>query len=73
MPSVAHEVPMDLSTDLPLYSKAELIDLRRTMILYARFFPPGPERNQHRQIALSLGTLFKNEQWLDAHTMDGSQ
>jgi hypothetical protein len=31
-------------------------------------FSPGPDRNQHRQIALSLGALFKNKKWLDAHT-----
>jgi len=42
------------------------------MLLYARFFPPGPERNQHWQVALSLGTLFKNKRWLDAHTIDGA-
>ena len=69
MSSLPHEAPLNQSTDLPLYSKAELIDLRRTMILYARFSPPGPERNQRRQIALSLGTLFRSEQWVDADTL----
>jgi hypothetical protein len=68
MASVAHEVPLHESIDPPLYSKAELLDLRRTMLLYARFFPPGPERNQQRQIAESLGSLFKNQRWLDANT-----
>jgi len=72
MPSVARQVPVDQSTDPPLYSRAELIDLRRTMLLYARFFPPGPERNQHWQIALSLATLFKNKNWLESHTIDGA-
>jgi hypothetical protein len=42
------------------------------MLLYARVFPPGPERNQHRQIAQSLGVLFKNKAWLDAHTLEAT-
>ena len=69
MPSVARKLPLDQWTDQPLYTQAELFDLRRTMLLYARYFPPGPERNQHRQIALALGNLFKNKQWLDAHML----
>ena len=67
MPSVAHT----LVQDHPLYSKAELIGHRRNILRYARAFPPGPERNQHRQVALSLRALFKNKQWLDAHTLRG--
>jgi hypothetical protein len=59
-----------LALDHPLYSKAELIEHRRNILRYARSFPPGPERNQHRQVALSLRTLFKNTKWLDAHTFD---
>ena len=50
----------------------ELIEHRRNILRYARAFPPGPERNQHRQIALSLRALFKNKKWLDAHTVEGS-
>jgi hypothetical protein len=34
---------------------------------------PGPERNQHRQVALSLRALFKNQKWLDAHSLNGSE
>jgi hypothetical protein len=56
----------------PLYSKAELIELRRNILLYARSFPPGFERNQRRQIALSLRSLFYNAKWLDAHTLERS-
>jgi hypothetical protein len=66
MPSVARE----LALDHPLYSKAELIEQRRNILRYARSFPPGPERNQHRLIARSLRTLFRNKKWLDAHTID---
>ncbi|CAN5414710.1 hypothetical protein BH11PSE4_BH11PSE4_25350 [soil metagenome] len=54
------------------YSVAELFELRRGTLLYARSFPVGAERNQHRQIALSLRTLFKNKSWLAAHTADGA-
>jgi hypothetical protein len=61
MPSAARKLPLDQSTDPPLYSKAELIDLRRTMLLYARFFPPGYERNQKRQIARSIRSLIRNK------------
>jgi hypothetical protein len=68
MPSVADT----LTLVLPRYSNAELIELRRNILRYARSFPPGPERNQHRQIALSLRGLFKNRKWLDAHTVEGA-
>ena len=63
MPSVART----LALDHPLYSKAELIEYRRNILRYARSFPPGPERNYHRQIASSLRSLFSNEAWLEAH------
>ena len=51
-----------------LYSNSELFELRRSTLRFARAFPPGPERNQHRQIALSLRALFKNEKWLRIHS-----
>jgi hypothetical protein len=59
--------------DTPRYTMAELIDLRRQMLRFARSKPPGPERNGHRQIAISLRRLFKNKEWLDANTVEGSQ
>jgi hypothetical protein len=71
MQSVASALALDPSNDPPLYSKAELIELRRNVLLYARSFPPGFERNQHRQIALSLCRLFHNTEWLHAHTLEG--
>jgi hypothetical protein len=70
MPSVASALAPDHANDPPLYSKAELIELRRNILLYARSFPPGYERNQHRQIALSLCRLFNNKAWLAAHTFE---
>jgi hypothetical protein len=63
MPSVART----LQLDPPLPTMAELVEHRRNILRYARSFPPGPERNQHRQIALSLRTLFRNSEWLNAH------
>jgi hypothetical protein len=59
-----------LAPDLARYSKAELIEQRRNILRYARLFPPGPERNQHRQIALSLRRLFQDRKWLAIHTID---
>jgi len=70
MPSVA--AALEHSSDPPLHSKAELIELRRNVLRYARSFPPGFERNQRRQVALSLRRLFKDKKWLDAHTYDGA-
>jgi hypothetical protein len=66
MPSVARIS----APDHPLYSRAELVEHRRNILRYARTFPPGSERNQHRQIALSLRALFRNRQWLDSHVLD---
>jgi hypothetical protein len=68
MPSVART----LVFDPPRYHKAELIEQRRNILRYARSFPPGPQRNEHRQIASSLGRLFRNRKWLELHTVDGS-
>jgi hypothetical protein len=57
----------------PRYTMAELIELRRTMLRFSRSIPPGSERDQHLQIAISLRRLFRNKAWLDAHTVEGSQ
>ena len=66
MPSVARI----LAPHHPLYCQAELLEHRRNILRYARSFPPGPERNQHRQIALSLRALFRNRTWLDSHVLN---
>jgi hypothetical protein len=50
---------------------AYFIELRRSVLRYARTFPPGAERDRHRQIALSLRRLFRNKTWLESHTLDG--
>jgi hypothetical protein len=46
----------------PLYSIEELIAHGRNILRYAQSFRPGSERNQHRQIAFSLGRFFKDKQ-----------
>jgi hypothetical protein len=55
----------------PLYYVDELIEKRRNILRYARTFPPGAERNQHRQIAVSLRALFRNKNWLATNTNQG--
>ena len=55
-----------------LYSRDELLELRRTMLRYARSFPPGDERNQHLQVAVSLRALFKSEKWRRDHVRNDS-
>ena len=57
----------------PIYNTSDLFELRRQMLRYSRSIPPGPERNQHLQIAVSLRRLFKNKEWLDVHTVEGSR
>jgi hypothetical protein len=57
----------------PLYNKAALIEHRRNILRNARSFPPGPERNQHRQITLSLRTLFRDREWREAHVLKDPQ
>jgi hypothetical protein len=50
---------------------AYFIEIRRKVLRYARTFRPGAERDQHRQIALSLRSLFRNKTWLERHALDG--
>jgi hypothetical protein len=47
-------------------------ELRRYVLRYARSFPPGYERNQHLQAAVSLRRLFRNEKWLRDHVRNDS-
>jgi hypothetical protein len=66
MPSALRESPQDQSR----YTIAELIELRRKMLRFARSVPPGPARDHHRQIELSLRTLFKSRTWLATHVIE---
>ena len=68
MPSVNRRAKPETDTRREM---AYFIEMRRNVLRYARTFRPGTERNQHRQIALSLRTLFKNKTWLESHTLDG--
>jgi hypothetical protein len=45
---------------------------RLYLLRYARSFPPGDERNQHRKVAVRLRLLFKNEKWLRDHVRNDS-
>ncbi len=53
-----------------LYSLPGLLELRRQLLRFARSLPPGPERNDRRQTADSLRRLFRNDAWLEAHTVE---
>jgi hypothetical protein len=55
-----------------LYSRDELLELRRNVLRYAWSFAPGYERNQHRQLAASLRALFKGEKWRRDHVRNDS-
>ena len=60
---------LKLVDDQTRYTNSQLLQLRRQMLRYARSWPRGSsERNQRRQTAASLRSLFSNEEWLDAHT-----
>src|ERR1700692_2329402 len=54
------------------YTVEQLLELRRQMLRFARSIPPGPARNERRQIADSPRRLFKNKEWLDAHLVEES-
>jgi hypothetical protein len=53
----------------PHYNMAHFLELRRQMLRFSRSMPPGPERNNHRQVELSLRALFRNEDWIAAHVV----
>jgi hypothetical protein len=61
-----------LASEFPSYRKTELMEHRRNILRHARSLPPCAERNHHRQVALLFRGLFKNEIWLDTHTVEGS-
>jgi hypothetical protein len=65
---------LKLIDDHTRYSMSQLVQLRRQMLRFARSLPlESSERNERRQIAASLRSLFRNKMWLDAHTVEGSQ
>jgi hypothetical protein len=61
-----------LSVPDPSYALRDLVEKRRDVLRAARSLPVGPERNQLRQIALSLRALCSDGKWLLAHTLEGS-
>jgi len=64
-------LPADQAVNSPShYTMAGLVDLRRQILRDARSFPVGAERNQQRQIAISLRRLLKSTAWLSAHVTE---
>jgi hypothetical protein len=66
MPSANH-VPVEDRR----YTMDELYQLRRLIIKHSRLIQPGPARNEHRQIAVSMRSLARDRDWLAIHTVDG--
>jgi hypothetical protein len=66
MPAALRDPPEDHSR----YSSAELFETRRQILRFARSIAPGPERDKHLQIAVSLGRLFRSKAWRNAHVAD---
>ena len=54
----------EVTVETKRYTMAELYELRRVIFRHSRTLPPGSERNQHRQIARSIRSLFRNKKWL---------
>jgi hypothetical protein len=67
--SIKPSLQLTFAEDHTLYTHSQLLELRRKMLRYARLLPRGSERNERRQIASSLRSLFRNKAWLDAHTV----
>jgi hypothetical protein len=52
---------LKLIDDQYRYTMKELLRLRRQTLRFARSLPPGPERNERRQIELSLRSLLRTK------------
>jgi len=64
---------LKLTEDHTRYTHSQLLQLRRQMLPYARSLPRGSsERNERRQIASSLRSLFRDKKWMDVHSVEGS-
>jgi hypothetical protein len=55
-----------------LYSIEDLVELRRNTLRYARAFPPGNERNQHRQVASRFARFSEAKVGWRTHTREGA-
>jgi hypothetical protein len=64
---MAQPLEREATEDRHRYTFAELVEIRRQILRYARSMPPGPERNQHRQVAVSLRRLFRDQAWRATH------
>jgi len=61
------------TVELHRYTMVELYELRRVIIRHSRSIPPGPARNEHRQVAVFMRSLSRDRSWLAAHTVDGAK
>src|SRR5664279_2025799 len=69
--AIMPSLQLKLTQDKTRYSFSQLLQLRRQMLRSARSLPRGsPERNDRRQIASSLRSLFRDKKWLGAHTVE---
>jgi hypothetical protein len=71
MTKAALASPNNPLSNHPLYCLDDLIEKRRNVLRFARSLPPGAERNQRRQVAVSLRVLFRNKHWLANNTNQG--
>ena len=69
----AREFVKDKPVETKRFTMAELYELRRVIIRHSRSMPPGPARNEHRQIATSMRSLSTDREWLAAHTVEGTK
>jgi hypothetical protein len=63
---------LKMAQDNPVYTISQLVQLRRQMLRFARSLPRGSsDRNERRQIAASLHSLYRSKRRLDAHSGEG--
>ena len=63
---------LKMAQDNPAYTISQLVELRRQMLRFARSLTRGSsERIERRQIAASLGGLYRNKRRLDVHIGEG--
>jgi hypothetical protein len=57
---------LKMAQDNPVYTISQLVELRRQMLRFARSLPRGSSaRNERRQVAASLHSLYRNRRRLD--------
>ena len=63
---------LKMAQDNPVYTVSQLVRLRRQMLRFARSLSRGSSaRNERRQIAASLHSLYRNKRRLEVHIGEG--